>query len=74
MTRFDSSEFDTKIAGEIKDLEVTDYIDRKEARRMDRFSHFAVIAADKAVEDSGIDFTRWIVSFLAWCWVRASAA
>ncbi|MBN2355656.1 beta-ketoacyl-ACP synthase II [candidate division KSB1 bacterium] len=53
---FDSTDYDTKIAGEIKDLEVTDYIDRKEARRMDRFTHFAVIAAQQAVRDSEIRF------------------
>ncbi len=53
---FDSTGFETKIAGEIKDLEVTDYIDRKEARRMDRFTHFAVIAAQQAVQSSGISF------------------
>jgi 3-oxoacyl-[acyl-carrier-protein] synthase II len=53
---FDSTDFDSKIAGEIKDLDVTEFIDRKEARRMDRFTHFAVIAANKAVEDSGINF------------------
>jgi len=56
ITLFDTKEFATKIAGEIKDLKVDDYIDRKMARRMDRFTHFAVIAAQQAVEDSGIDF------------------
>lgn len=55
---FDSSAFDTRIAGEIKDLEVTDFIDRKEARRMDRFTHLAYIAAVKAVADAGIDFDQ----------------
>ena len=55
---FDSTAFETKIAGEIKDLEVTDYISPKEARRMDRFTHLAWIAAQKCVEDSGIDFNQ----------------
>ena len=52
---FDSSAHDTRIAGEIKDLAVTDYIEPKEARRMDRFTQLGVIAAQKCVEDSGID-------------------
>ncbi len=53
---FDSSAYDTRIAGEIRDLVVTDYIEPKEARRMDRFTQFGVIAAQKCVEDAGIDF------------------
>ena len=47
---FDTTEFTTKFAGEIKDLDINEYIDRKEARRMDRFTHFAMIAADKAID------------------------
>jgi 3-oxoacyl-[acyl-carrier-protein] synthase II len=56
ITLFDTTGFETTFAGEIKDLDVSQYIDRKEARRMDRFTHFAVIAAQKAVEDSNIRF------------------
>ena len=56
ITLFDTKDFATKIAGEIKDLTVEDHIDRKLARRMDRFTHFAVIAAQRAVQDAGIDF------------------
>ena len=52
---FDTTEFTTKFAGEIKDLDINEYIDRKEARRMDRFTHFAMIAADKAIKDAQID-------------------
>jgi 3-oxoacyl-[acyl-carrier-protein] synthase II len=55
---FDSADFDTKIAGEIKDLNVTDYIDAKEARRMDRFTHFAVIPAGMAIEDAALDLDQ----------------
>jgi len=55
-TAFDSTDYETKIAGEIRDLDVNQFIDRKEARRMDRFTHFAVIAAQQAVQDSGIRF------------------
>lgn len=56
ITLFDTTGFETTFAGEIKDLDVNQFIDRKEARRMDRFTHFAVIAAQKAVEDSSINF------------------
>ncbi len=55
---FDSTGYDTRIAGEIKDLTVTDYIDAKEARRMDRFTHLAVIPATLALQDAGIDLER----------------
>ncbi len=54
IARFDASDYTSKIAGEVKDFDVTSYIDRKEARRMDRFTHFAVAGAVMAVEDAGI--------------------
>jgi 3-oxoacyl-[acyl-carrier-protein] synthase II len=56
ITLFDVSAYDTRFAGEIKNFDPTEYIDKKESRRMDRFTHFAVIAAQKAVADSGINF------------------
>jgi 3-oxoacyl-[acyl-carrier-protein] synthase II len=58
VSRFDVSEFPTKVAAEIKDFEPTDYIDKKEARRMDRYTQYALAAAKLAVEMSGIDFTK----------------
>ncbi|MDZ7723740.1 MAG: beta-ketoacyl-ACP synthase II [candidate division KSB1 bacterium] len=48
----------TKIAGEIKDFDPTKYIERKEVRRTDRFTQFAMAAADLAVSHSGIDFSK----------------
>lgn len=56
VTRFDPAHFSTKIAGEVKDFEPTRYLDRKEARRMDRFTQFAVAASGMAVEDAGLNF------------------
>lgn len=44
-----------KISGEIKDFNADDYLDPKEAKRMDRFTHFALVAAAEAIKDSGID-------------------
>ena len=50
ITLFDAESFDTKIAGEVKGFEPTDYINRKDARRMDRFAQLAVAASRQAVE------------------------
>ncbi|AGC46728.1 beta-ketoacyl-acyl carrier protein synthase [Myxococcus stipitatus DSM 14675] len=57
ITLFDASQLDCQIAGEVKDFRVEDHIERREARRMDRFSHFAVAAADMAVADAGLKVT-----------------
>lgn len=55
---FDTTEFKTKFACEIKDLNIGDYIHRRESRRMDRFTHFGLIAADEAVNDAGFDLEK----------------
>ena len=55
ITHFDASHYDTKFAGELKGFEPTDYIGRKEARRMDRFSQLAVVAALQAVQNADFD-------------------
>lgn len=54
ITHFDASKFKTQFACEIKNLQVEDFIDRKEMRRMDRCTHLGLIAADEAIQDSGI--------------------
>ncbi|MCL5780533.1 MAG: beta-ketoacyl-ACP synthase II [Firmicutes bacterium] len=55
ITRFDPSEYSTQIAGEVKDFNFSGYIDKKEGRRMDKFSQYAVVAAAMALEDAGMD-------------------
>ena len=55
ITRFDPTDVDVKIAGEVKDFEYADYMDKKEGKRMDRVTHFAVAAAKLAVEDAKLD-------------------
>ncbi|MCH7982652.1 MAG: beta-ketoacyl-ACP synthase II [Chloroflexi bacterium] len=50
--------FPCKVSGEIRNFDTADYMERKESRRMARFSQFAVAAAHQAVKDSGIDFER----------------
>ena len=54
VTRFDVTDFKTKIAGEVNDLNPLDFINRKQVRRLDRFTQFALAAARMAVEDSGL--------------------
>ena len=55
ITSFDTSEYKVKVAGEIKDFDPSLYMDKKEVKRMDRYSHFSIAAAKQAIEDSGID-------------------
>jgi 3-oxoacyl-[acyl-carrier-protein] synthase II len=53
--QFDAAKFKTRFACEVKDFDPTDYLDRKEARKIDRFTQFAIIASDEAVKDAGIN-------------------
>ncbi|MEJ8768167.1 beta-ketoacyl-ACP synthase II [Prevotella sp. HCN-7019] len=55
ITQFDCSKFKSQFACEVKNLNINDYIDRKEARKMDRYTQFAIISAMQAVKDSGMD-------------------
>lgn len=55
ITRFDPEKFKTKFACEIKDYDPNDYFDRKEARKMDHFTQYAMITAEEAMKDSGLD-------------------
>ncbi|MFP3122308.1 beta-ketoacyl-ACP synthase II [Ectobacillus funiculus] len=54
LTRLDPDLFPAKVAAELKDFEVEQYIDKKDARRMDRFTQYAVVAAKMAVEDANL--------------------
>jgi len=58
ITLFDTSLFKTKFACEVKNLNINDYLDRKEARKMDRYTQFALIAAIQAVKDCGWDLEQ----------------
>ena len=55
VTHFDAEKFKTQFACEIKNFEVTDFIDRKLARKMDKFSQYAMVASDEAIVDSKLD-------------------
>jgi len=56
---FDASNLPVQIAAEVRDFNPADYIDKKLARRTDRFVHFTLAATKEAVEESGIDFSRY---------------
>lgn len=55
ITHFDASRFKTQFACEVKNFKATDFIDRKEARKMDLYEQYALVAAMEAVKDSGMD-------------------
>lgn len=58
ITLFDVQHFKTRFACEVKDFKATDYLDRKLAKKCDRYTQFALIAAKEAIADSGLDLDR----------------
>ncbi|HUS89700.1 MAG TPA: beta-ketoacyl-ACP synthase II [Desulfosporosinus sp.] len=58
LTRFDTADLPTKVAGEVKNFEPTEWINKKESRHMDRFAQFAIAAAKMALQDSGLDLEK----------------
>ena len=58
ITYFDASQFKTQFACELKGFNVNDYLDRKEARKMDRFTQYAMVVADEAIKDSGLELDQ----------------
>ena len=56
--KIDTTDYKAKVAGQVKDFEVKNYLNPKEAKRMEPFVQFAVVAAKEAFEDSGIDMTK----------------
>ncbi|MGC9518069.1 MAG: beta-ketoacyl-ACP synthase II [Desulfuromonadaceae bacterium] len=57
ITRFDASDLPSRIAGEVKEFEPTDFIEKKEIKKMDLFIQYALAASDMAMEDSGLTIT-----------------
>ena len=55
ITYFDTEKFKTKFACELKNFNAEDYFDRKEARKLDKFAQYALVASDEAIKDAGID-------------------
>jgi 3-oxoacyl-[acyl-carrier-protein] synthase II len=58
ITRFDAAKFKTRFACELKDFTATDFINRKDARKMDKFAQYAMVASDEAIADSGLDLDK----------------
>ena len=58
ITRFDASKFKTRFACELKGFDPAEHFDHKEARRMDPFCHYAMVAAEEAIQDSGLDLDK----------------
>jgi len=58
ITRFDASKFKTQFACEVKGFNAEDFLDRKEARKLDPFVHYALASTDEAVKDAGLDFDK----------------
>ncbi|MGE7664220.1 beta-ketoacyl-ACP synthase II [Ureibacillus composti] len=57
LTRLDTEKFPAKVAAEVKDFDIEQYIDRKEARKMDRFTHYALAASIMAIKDADLTIT-----------------
>ena len=58
ITRFDSEAFTTQIAGEVRDFDPQDFMDKKDAKHMDRFTQYAVAASDMAIKHSSLDLKK----------------
>src|SRR6058998_2264650 len=58
ITKFDATDYPTRIAGEVKNFDPLDFVDKKEARRLDPFLQYAMACSVMAVEDAGLDTTR----------------
>ncbi len=68
ITRFDAEKFKTKFACEIKNFDILNHLDRKEARKMDPFTQYAMVVADEAVLDSGIMDTDFVPEDIGVIW------
>jgi beta-ketoacyl-acyl-carrier-protein synthase II len=58
ITHFDASKFKTQFACEVKNFDVNEFIDKKEARKMDKFAQYAIVSSDEAIKDSGLDLDK----------------
>lgn len=58
LTRLNSDEYPAKVAAEVKDFSIGEYVERKEARKMDRFTHYAIAAAKMAVDDAKLEISE----------------
>ena len=57
ITKFDATKFKTQFACEVKDFEIADYVEKKEIKKYDLFTQYAIAASDQAIKDAGLDFS-----------------
>ena len=57
LTRIDAEKFNAKVAAQVKDFDIEQYVSKKDARKMDRFTHYAIAAAKEAVDDAALEIT-----------------
>lgn len=72
ITRIDTDDYNVHLAGELKDFNIEDHIDRKEARRMHRFTQYAVVAAREAVKDAQLNINEKMPTVLVYGLVLVS--
>src|ERR1700730_15451924 len=58
ITKFDTSKFKTRFGCEVKDFDVTQFIEKKEIKKYDLFTQYAIAASDQAIKDAGLDFMK----------------
>src|SRR4028119_2151902 len=58
LTKFDASKFKTRFACEVRDFDITQYIERKEVKKYDLYTQYAIAASDQAIVDAKLDFTQ----------------
>ena len=68
ITRFDASKFKTRFACEVKNFSAEDFMDRKEARKLDPFVHYALASTEEAVKDAALDFEKLDVNRIGVIW------
>jgi len=60
ITHFDATNFKTRFACEVKNFDAVEFLGRKDARKMDKFTQYAMVASQEAIDDSGLDFEKKI--------------
>ena len=63
ITKFDASKFKTQFACEVKGYDPAEHFDRKEARKLDLFSQYAMVASDEAINDANLDFDNFCLLY-----------
>lgn len=72
ITRFDTEKFKTRFACELKNFDVLQHLDRKEARKMDPFCQYALVAVEEAVKDGSIDFSQLNINRIGVIWASGN--